>query len=165
MINIKYTIVKKPSFTTIGLKWEGTFSEAEAGAIKSVMKEMHERMSEIDHVVHSDSLIGLSYNASAGKDRFTHYSTVEVKEKSNVPPGMVQLTIPETTFVTTKHEKGKNIQASYEKIYQWIEENGYKASSEDLTHVEVYPAKPDTYTDDPEFIIMIPVKRREMTDE
>lgn len=159
MINISYNIVKKPSFTTIGLKWEGAFSEAEAGAIKSVMREMHQRMSEIDHVVQTDSLIGLSYNASPGKAYFTHYSTVEVKEIANVPPGMVRMTIPETTFVTTKHEKGKNIQASYEKIYQWIAENGYKASSGGLTHVEVYPAQPDTYTDAPEFIIMIPVEK------
>ena len=129
------------------------------------MKEMNRRMNEVDHVIQSENLIGLSYNAQSGNERFTHYSVVEVLKISNIPEGMVAISIPETTFVRTKHQKGQDIQASYQKIYQWIAEKGYVALTEGLTHLEIYPAHQDSYSDDLQFTIMIPITIGKMANE
>ncbi|WP_164217334.1 effector binding domain-containing protein [Virgibacillus sp. YIM 98842] len=161
MLKIGYDTVKKQQFEAIGLKWEGTFSEAEAGGIKSMMKEMHERMNEIDHVVQSENLIGLSYNAQTGNDRFVPYSVVEVAKISNIPEGVMAISVPETTFVRMKHLKGQDIRASYRNIYQWIAEKGYVTSTEYLTHLEIYPVHQDSYSNDPNFTIMIPITMEE----
>lgn len=44
------------------LKWEGTFAEAGAGAIRKVQTEFKRRLHEIKNMMHPDELLGLSYH-------------------------------------------------------------------------------------------------------
>jgi len=152
-------VTRKPAFQAVGLKWEGTFAEAGAGGIRAVQRTLQERLAEIPHAIHADTLLGLSYHAAPGGDGFIHYAVVEVERIEEVPEGMVTISVPALTYAACSHRKGQSIDQSYNNIYAWIAEQGYSEYKPDhLTHFEQYPMSQDPYTDDPEFMIMIPVQ-------
>lgn len=148
-------IVRRDSFLAIGLKWEGTFAEAGAGGIRVVHKEMQERLHEIKHVIHPETLLGLSYHFRPGG--FTHYAVVQVENVDDIPEGMVSISVPTLTYAKCQHIKGQNIDASYQNMFAWIEQQGYQLDKQDVTHFEEYPMAQDPYSNDPEFSIMIPI--------
>ncbi|MBH5319507.1 AraC family transcriptional regulator [Paenibacillus sp. GSMTC-2017] len=150
-------LVTKESFRAVGLKWSGTFAEAGAGRIRVVQEEMQARFNEIKHVLNPEILLGLSYQDD--EVGFTHYSVVEVAEIEDVPKGMKSITVPALTYAKCEHTKGQTIDISYNNIYAWIESQDYRPCDDDVTHVERYPMHQDPYTKDPEFTIMIPVKK------
>lgn len=156
--NVK--VVSKEGFQAIGIKWEGTFEEAFAGAIRKIQEEMHQRLAEIPNIADSEVLLGLSYHASLDGKGFTHYAAVKVDKVAEIPNGMVSITVPELTYAQTEHHKGQSVKTSYDNIYEWIRSEGYQENNADeLTHFEMYPMNQDPYDTDPEFTIRIPVKK------
>lgn len=150
---------RKEAFQAVGLRWEGTFAEAGAGGIRAVHRTLQERLVEIPYAIHTDTMLGLSYHAVPGGDGFIHYAVVEVEQIDQVPDGMVTVSVPGLTYATCSHRKDQSIDQSYNHIYAWIKEQGYSEHNPDhLTHFEKYPMSQDPYSDDPEFIIMIPVR-------
>ncbi|HAG01157.1 MULTISPECIES: effector binding domain-containing protein [Paenibacillus] len=152
-------LTTKEAFQAVGLKWEGTFADAAAGGIRAVHRQLQERLEEIPHAIHKDTMLGLSYHAFPGGEGFIHYAAVEVEKLGKVPDGMVNVSVPTLTYAACQHSKEQAIEASYTNIYNWIKEQGYKEYSPDhLTHFEKYPMSQDPYDDHPEFVIMIPVE-------
>ncbi|MBS4200033.1 effector binding domain-containing protein [Bacillus sp. FJAT-49732] len=153
-------LTSKEAFHAIGLKWEGTFAEAGAGAIREIQTELKERLKEIPHIINPDIMLGLSYHATPGGDGFTHYAAIEVEKVDNIPSGMVSIFVPTLTYATCEHHKDQSIERSYDNIYDWIRSEGLNENNVDhLTHFEKYPMNQDPYSTDPEFTIMIPVTR------
>lgn len=153
-------IVSKSGFHAIGLKWEGTFEEAFAGGIRKVQEEMHRRLNEIPNIMNDDILLGLSYHAKLGGKGFTHYAAVEVSNINYIPEKMVTISVPPLTYAQTEHNKGQSVKHSYDNLYEWIRNEGYRERNADgLTHFEQYPMKQDPYDTDPEFTIHIPLKK------
>ncbi|GKS13442.1 hypothetical protein YDYSY3_44420 [Paenibacillus chitinolyticus] len=151
-------LITKESFRAVGLKWAGTFAEANAGEIRVVHDEMRNRLKEIKHILNPEILLGLSYQINEGG--FTHYAVVEVAKVEDIPEGMTTVTLPTLTYAKCEHQKGQKIDSSYNNMYAWIESQGYKLHKGDVTHFEEYPMHQDPYSKEPEFIIMIPVKIR-----
>ncbi|MCR8642700.1 GyrI-like domain-containing protein [Paenibacillus sp. N1-5-1-14] len=151
-------LVTKEAFQAIGLKWEGTFAEASAGGIRAVQTEFKKRLGEIKHVLHPESLLGLSYHITEGG--FTHYVSVEVDRIEDVPEDMHSISVPTMTYAKCEHKKGQQIDMSYNNIYAWIENQGYQVLQGDTFHFEIYPMANDPYSNDPEFVIMIAVDDR-----
>ncbi|WP_433944452.1 GyrI-like domain-containing protein [Paenibacillus sp. SN-8-1] len=149
------TIVEKPAFQAVGIKWEGTFAEAGAGGIRKVIQELQDRLHEIQHVSDPSTLLGLSYQVT--ESGFIHYSAMQVSGADDIPEGMVSITVPALSYARLEHRKGQNIDKSYERIFAWIEEQGYKKAPGDLTHCEEYPVDQDPHTEEPEFNILIPI--------
>ncbi|MNR10857.1 Bacterial transcription activator, effector binding domain [compost metagenome] len=147
--------MEKPAFLAVGIKWEGTFAEAGAGGIRQVIQQMHDRLHEIQHVSDPNTLLGLSYHVT--ESGFIHYSALQVSAVHEIPEGMVSISVPALSYARLEHRKGQNIDKSYEQIFAWIEEQGYKKAPGDLTHCEEYPIEQDPYTGDPEFNILIPI--------
>lgn len=58
---MSYELVKKDCFLAVGLPWEGTFADADAGEIRKVLKELHQRANEIEYPSSTEEIIGLSY--------------------------------------------------------------------------------------------------------
>lgn len=151
-------LTRKVAFQAIGLRWEGTFAEAGAGGIRAVHRTLQDRLAEIPYAIHTETMLGLSYHAFPGGDGFVHYAVVEVELIDQVPHGMVTVSVPDLTYATCSHHKDQSIDQSYNNIYAWIKKQGYAEYNPDhLTHVEKYPMSQDPYSDNPEFIIMIPV--------
>jgi len=153
--------VHKPSLHAVGMRWEGTFGEAEAGGIRAVQREFKRRLSEIGGRTNDGILLGLSYHAAPGADRFTHYSAVEVAERGQVPEGMTEIEVPALTYARTEHRKGQSIEWSYRNVYQWMDEQGYSPLQGGPTHFEEYPLLQDPDDPDPEFVILIPMEKKQ----
>ncbi|CAH1196753.1 MULTISPECIES: GyrI-like domain-containing protein [Paenibacillus] len=152
-------LLHKDAAVVIGLKWEGTFAEAGAGGIRAVQMEFKRRLPEIEGVLHPKELLGLSYHMT--ETHFSHLVAVEVEaeQEASVPEGMLRMDVPAQTYATCSHVKGQSIEASYNHIYAWIEQQGFKALNEPFTHYEVYPMDQDPYDPEPEFSIFIPVSQ------
>jgi len=152
-------LIRKEAFQAVGLRWEGTFAEAGAGGIRAVHRTLQERLAEIPHAIHTDTMLGLSYHAFPGGDGFVHYAVVEVERIDQVPDGMVTVSVPDLTYAARSHHKEQSIDQSYNNIYAWTKEQSYSEYNPDhLTHFEKYPMSQDPYADNPEFMIMIPVQ-------
>ena len=155
---MSYQVVKKDCFLAVGLPWEGTYAEADAGAIREVLKELHYRVGEIGYKISSEEIIGLSYRVKADSEKFRHYSLIEVEKVTHIPNGMVAVQVPAMNLVKAIHNEEEDVATSYQDIYQWIEQQGHTAASVEYTHMEIYPLDTSTYEGNPEFSIYIPIK-------
>ncbi|MGF9699493.1 GyrI-like domain-containing protein [Paenibacillus sp. MABNR03] len=122
--------------------------------------EFKHRLHEISDVLYPQELLGLSYHTT--DTGFVHYVAVEVGEGglSAVPSGMVKVDVPAHDYAKCSHAKGQSVEASYNRIYTWIKDQGHTVSDGPLTHYEVYPMDQDPYDPEPEFTILIPVNQK-----
>ncbi|QHS21496.1 AraC family transcriptional regulator [Virgibacillus sp. MSP4-1] len=161
---MNYEIVTLPAYRAIGLKWEGTFSEIVPN-LKNTISLMKGRAGELDHKVNPDVQLGLSYHVI--ENGFVHYSVFEVSEAQEVPDEMLEIRIPEWTYMKAGHKKGEDIAQTYSALHQWLFDSEYRAYREPgvdyydpympIKH-EYYPA--DQNPDDPHFDIYIPITKK-----
>jgi predicted transcriptional regulator YdeE len=151
-------VVRKDGFSAVGIRWEGTFAAAAAGEIRQIQAEMQKRVDEIQHLVNPDMLLCASYVNRP--DGFTAYLCAEVSEIPKIPEGMVSITIPAQTYARCELQKGDSVQQSYQKLYEWMEEQGYQPNKDGLTHLEEYPVSNDPYDTDPAFVILAPLQNK-----
>lgn len=162
MQNFRYEIVKIPAYRGIGLKWEGSFKEI--SNLKKIIHIMSDRLGELEQVVNPDLQLGLSYHLRP--DGFVHYSVYEVSVQQQIPEGMVEINVPEMTYLMTHHRKGESIDRTYMDISQWIKESDYEPYAEPgIEYYDNLPIKHERYPDnrdlqDPHFDILIPVVKR-----
>lgn len=163
MLKDNINIVTIPAYRVIGMKWEGPYSENHK--LKNVIASVSERVGELEYAVNPKLQLGLSYHLR--EDGFVHYSGYEVTDDQTVPEGMIEFQVPEMTYLITEHEKGQNIEQSYENIYQWIQENGYVPFQEDdVRYFDKLPIKHERYPvdrdlEDPYFDILIPITKQD----
>ncbi|UFT99578.1 GyrI-like domain-containing protein [Radiobacillus kanasensis] len=159
---MKYEIMVKPGYRALGLKWDGAYSEIPS--LKETISKVFSRRKELEHAVEPDVQLGLSYHLRP--DGFVHYSVYEVSEEQSIPEGMVEIRVPEMTYLITHHEKGQDIGQTYMGIAEWLKESDYKPFQEsDKEYFDSLPIKHERYPDDrdltdPHFDILIPVVER-----
>lgn len=161
---LSYEIITLPAFRAVGLKWEGTFSEIVPN-LKNVIQQVKDRADELENKVHYNVQLGLSYHVI--ENNFTHYAVYEVSEEQEIPEGMIEIRVPEWTYVMTTHSKGEDVQKTYTDLHQWGFDSDYTALREDgvnfydpympIKH-EYYPSNQDS--DDPHFDIYIPIEKK-----
>jgi predicted transcriptional regulator YdeE len=161
---VNYEIITLPAYRAIGLKWEGTFSEIVPN-LKKVIQQSEDRADELEYKVNPCVRLGLSYHVV--ENGFTHYTVYEVSEEQEIPDGMIEIKVPEWTYVKTAHHKGMDIQKTYTELHNWLFESGYTALRE--AGVDYYdPYMPikheycqvDYDPNDPHFDIYIPVVKK-----
>ncbi|WP_101842433.1 GyrI-like domain-containing protein [Halobacillus sp. Marseille-P3879] len=159
-----YEIVTLPAYRAVGLKWAGRFSEIDPD-LKNVIKQMEERARELEDKVNPDVQLGLSYHVI--ENGFVHYSVYEVSEEQEIPVGMIEIRVPEWTYVKTTHHKGEDISKTYTDLHNWLFNSDYTAYRE--AEVEYYdpymPIKHEHYPidsdkNDPHFDIYIPIVKK-----
>lgn len=153
-------IVTIPSYRAMGLKWEGAY--AEVPKLKEVILQMSKRADELSYVKDSKTQLGLSYHLRS--DGFVHYSVFEVDEQQELLPGMIEINVPEMTYLIVKHPKGKDFGVTYTEIYQWFKECEYQPFKEKgIEYFDDLPIKHERYPvdrdlKDPHFDILIPIE-------
>ena len=162
MQNFNYEIVEIPAYRGIGLKWEGSYTEV--STLKELITSMSARVGELDHAINPKMQLGLSYHHRP--DGFVHYSVYEVSEEQQLPEGMVEINVPQMTYLTTHHRKDQIIGQTYNEIYQWLNENHYEPFREsDVEYYDRLPIKHERYPHDrdvnhPHFDILIPISKK-----
>jgi predicted transcriptional regulator YdeE len=160
--NHEASVISKPAFTAVGLKWEGTFAEAGSGSIRAVHEKLIRLLPDIPGQTAPGLFYGLSYHAHPGAPGFIHYAVVEVEGSrlsESIPNELLCLEVPGMTYAKCEHRKGQSIDKSYQNIYLWIESQGFQLADAELTHFEIYRADHDPYGTDPEFAILIPIAK------
>ncbi|TKC19134.1 GyrI-like domain-containing protein [Robertmurraya kyonggiensis] len=161
---MNYKIITLPSYRAVGLKWEGTFSEIVPN-LKNVIQQVKDRADELENRVNPNVQLGLSYHVI--ENGFEHYAVYEVSEEQEIPEGMIEIRVPEWTYVMTTHNKGEDIQKTYTDLHQWLFDSDYTAFREasvdyydpymPIKH-EYYPSNQDP--NDPHFDIYIPIVKK-----
>lgn len=161
---MSYEIITLPGYRAVGLKWEGTFSEIVSN-LKNVIRQMEERAIELDYRLNPHVQLGLSYHVI--ENSFVHYAAYEVSDQQEIPDGMIEIKVPELTYVRTTHHKGEDIQKTYTNLLEWLFDSDYTAFRE--VGVDYYdpnmPIKHERYPvdrdpSDPHFDIYIPIVRK-----
>ncbi|WP_409294200.1 GyrI-like domain-containing protein [Peribacillus sp. SCS-26] len=164
---MSYEIVTLPAYRAAGMKWEGTFSEI-VPHLKNVIQQVEDRAGELEHRVNPEIQLGLSYHVV--ENGFVHYAVYQVSEEQELPQGMLEIRIPEWTYVKTVHNKGNDVQNTYTDLHQWLFDSDYTAYRE--PGVEYYdPYMPIKHEycpverdpEDPHFDIYIPVVKKSNT--
>lgn len=120
----KMKIVKKESFTAVGLKVEAGWEELHTKMPKA-WETFKKRVKEIDDRK-SDTMMDLSLDISDGQ--YTQLIGVPVEDTAYVPKGMLKVIIPSQRYVWYKHEGDlTGITESFGKMYEWAEENDISA--------------------------------------
>ena len=132
---MKVEIVNKKGFKAIGVKWSGTFEQAAKGEIKNLLEEFRSKSISIKNAVNTDTILGLKYHNI--ENGFTIYLVIEVENYDEVPETMEVISVPAYTFVTTTYT-GNDKHSEYMKLYNWIEDNGFKLNQQVLEHLEEY---------------------------
>ena len=142
-----YELIKLSGYRAIGLKWEGKYSEIEPG-LKNVIQQMEERAHELDFRVSPSVRLGLSYHVI--EDGFVYYAVYEVSDKQEIPDGMVEILVPELTYLKTTHKSGGDIQDTYLELGKWIQINNYTPFKQPgVTYYDKYmPIKHEYYAID-----------------
>lgn len=161
-MKLNYEIVTLPGYRGVGLKWDGSYSEAHT--LKDMISTMNERVIEFEHLIDPETLLGLSYHLR--QDGFTHYSVYEVGEEQRILEGMVEIYVPEMTYFLTHHKAGENIAQTYHSISKWLKESEYEPFLDsEQKYYDPLPIKHERYPigrdlKDPHFDILIPVVKK-----
>ncbi|WP_205825396.1 GyrI-like domain-containing protein [Bacillus sp. RO1] len=153
-------LITIPSYRAMGLKWEGSY--AEVPKLRELIIQMSNRVNELSYVKNPGTQLGLSYHLRS--DGFIHYSGFEVDEKQELLPRMVEITVPEMSYLKVAHPKGKDLGVTYTEIYQWFKECDYKPLKEKgIEYYDDLPIKHERYPvdrnlEDPHFEILIPIE-------
>ncbi|WP_374056833.1 GyrI-like domain-containing protein [Rossellomorea sp. FM04394] len=104
--------------------------------IPKAAAKLRERVDEIQHSVDKQVQLGAFVAEDATADLDGYWVGVEVEKIEAIPLGMVSLTIPSQTYVSTFYQ-GTNhgIRDAYRDMHEWTELNGY-ARRRDLWHIE-----------------------------
>ncbi|MGM0827445.1 MAG: GyrI-like domain-containing protein [Bacillota bacterium] len=104
--------------------------------IPKAAAKLKERVDEIQHLVNKQIQLGAFVAGDTAADLDGYWVGMEVEKIEVIPPGMVSLTIPPQTYVSTFYQ-GTNhgIRDAYRDMHEWEDMNGY-ARRRDLWHVE-----------------------------
>lgn len=161
---MNYEILTLPAFRAVGLKWEGTFSNITPD-LKRVIQKSEDRAGELTYKLNPGVQLGLSYHVV--QNGFVHYAVYEVSEEQEIPDEMIEIRVPEWTYVKTTHNKGQNVQKTYSDLHDWLFNSDYTAFREaGIEYYDPYmPIKHEYYPldrdpNDPHFDIYIPIMKK-----
>jgi len=156
MNNIKYEVKTLPAYRAMGLKCDVSFTEIET--IKEVIESSINRAEEFEYPVNLEERLALSYHLRP--DGFTYYSVYEVYDQQELPDNMVEIHIPEMTYLVVKH-KGDTIEETYEEIMKWLSKSDYEPFREkNVEYYDELPIKHERYVSGKtDFEILIPINK------
>ncbi|MHC0038888.1 GyrI-like domain-containing protein [Pseudoneobacillus sp. C159] len=119
--HLGFQLVSKEEFKVVGMELSGPYSEL--SQIGPLWGKFVSRIPEISAIVNPQVSIGLTNDRPSD---FTYYTAVEVSETTNVPAGMMVLTIPAATYAVFTH-KGltENLGETINNARKTIVESGY----------------------------------------
>lgn len=155
---MKFNLVTKDKFHVVGVKWQGTFQDADQGEIRKLMMAFKERIQDIPNVADADTIFGVTEDVT--NEGFTYYVTVETKGiPDSVPQDMTHLTIGKHTYAVCQHRKGMNIEQTYEDLAKWYTAQGYELVPGERSF-EIYSTQYHPLEEEPEFCVYSPVQPR-----
>ncbi|WP_226670296.1 GyrI-like domain-containing protein [Metabacillus litoralis] len=151
---MKIEIKEKTAFQAFGVKWQGTFEQAEKGDVKKVLHQFRKDLFNTPFFERSQTIYGLSLQNIA--NGFTYYICTEVPEKSSLPANFDVFQFQSHHYAALDY-KGVHVYQAYQTLYDWMKENSYQPVQNTIDHFDIYPITYEPLTDEPHLTIMIPI--------
>lgn len=148
---------ERPPHRLAGRYWEGSHTEAAAGAIRPMLAEMKANSARAPGFW-SSPVVGITWNDRPGG--FRYFVGIAIDEDETPGDGLDTLDLPEMTFASSWHgaEDG-NVVEHYLRMIEWISDMGLQRDSSRFHQREEYP--PDVDLDGlPVLRLMMPLKPR-----
>ncbi|WP_271725724.1 GyrI-like domain-containing protein [Bacillus paralicheniformis] len=140
----------KPGFAGVGFSKTVSFEEAQAKKLHGVIQQLKDRRGEIVGVQEDSGMWAISDHHGEGE--FTFYILMETE---NLPEGMISYQAPALTYAQTRHPQHERPEVTYQKVYQWIKDQGLRLNCDAFTQLEFYPMDGDL--NELSFEIYIPI--------
>lgn len=153
-----FSVVTRPGQSLVGRIWEGTYSEAAAGALVGLLKDVQAFAATEVAALWAGPIVGISWNQRA--DGFRHFVGVERDGSAgrDGAAGMIPLDVPPMRFSTAWHDAGDGeVLDHYEAMLAWMEREGLSWDKRTMHHREEYPLHAD-FSAAPVLRLMVPVK-------
>ncbi|MBX3577049.1 MAG: GyrI-like domain-containing protein [Rhizobiaceae bacterium] len=150
-----FSVVERPAQALVGRIWDGTYSQAAAGAIVAVLKEVQAFAGARGSALWAGPIVGVSWNERP--DGFRTFVGVERDDAKASGAGMVPLDVPALRFATAWHDAGDgDVLDHYEAMLAWMEREGLAWDRRAMHHREEYPLHAD-FSAAPVLRLMVPV--------
>ena len=149
-----FIIVARPAQEFVGRLWEGTYSQAAAGAIHAVLNEVKAFSGGLPDLW-AGPLVGISWNDRP--DGFRYFVGVETNMETGVASDWMRLSLPEMRLVTSWHSnQDGDVTDHYVRMIRWLEAGGHRWDKNLLHHREEYPPHAD-FSQAPVLRLMLPL--------
>lgn len=132
----------KPGFVGVGFSQTVSFEEARAKKLHGVIQQLKDRRGEIVGVQEDSGMWAISDHHGEGE--FTFYILMETENlPETLPEGMISYQAPALTYAQTRHPQHERPEVTYQKVYQWIKDQGLRLNCDSFTQLEFYPMDGD----------------------
>lgn len=145
------SIIMKPELHLVGISYCGPYSSFPDEAIR-LQTEFLARKHELNDAVRTSVL----YSPYFGNEAFaTYWACYEVQHIEELPPGMVQFTIPAHRYAMVACGS-KRIGEGYEQLFAWINEQKLQ-KDENAVSIELFYIDEQHWEEEP-VELLIPLK-------
>ncbi|MFN4272744.1 MAG: GyrI-like domain-containing protein [Aliihoeflea sp.] len=150
-----YTLATRPAHRLVGRYWEGSYEEAAAGALHSLIGEMKELSARHERFWRSP-IVGLSWNDRS--DGFRYFCGFAL-DAPQLPEGLAALEVPETDYADIWHGPGDgDVIENYRTMMEWMADNRLSHDTSFCHQREEYAPDVDLSAP-PSLRLMLPVIR------
>ena len=129
-------------FDAVGLHWEGTYADAAAGKVRSVIRAVQDRRLDIPGGDDARRLFGISWNDRP--DGFRYFVGIPVAADAATPDGLSRVRVPRMRCACLDHGDG-DATGSYRRLFDWMAERGIAHDTSALSLVDDYPIDTDPH--------------------
>jgi len=144
-----FGVVERSAQRLVGRIWEGSYSQAAAGAVRDVLFDVQMLAAEVSGLW-AGPIVGISWNERP--DGFRYLVGVEGLAHR---PGLDILDLPAMRFATAWHETGEVLDR-YQAMLEWLPRQGLRWDKARMHHREEYPLHAD-FGAAPVLRLMVPV--------
>jgi predicted transcriptional regulator YdeE len=142
----------KKEFKFVGISHTAPFPSAFPQAALQVQLEFWKKKNEISNPV-SDTILFSPFMCNG--IIATYLASLEVTDLQSIPEGMIGFAVPSSEYAKITCTN-KTIGEGYNKIFQWMGENGYTQKRNDSFQIEVFYI--DELAEEEQVELLIPIE-------
>lgn len=157
METMTFQVVSKDEFQAIGLELTGPYSLLQK--IGPLWQTFVSRIEEISARVNPEAMVSMGLTNDRPTD-FTYYASIEVEDVSEVPEGMVSITVPAASYAVFTHKGSTDkLGDTINQARRTIKESGY-GINHDAYWFELYDKRFNPASEDSELDLYFPISTK-----
>ena len=151
------SLTERPEHSLGGLAWHGSHADAQAGAIRALIR-MVKTFADDRKALWRSPIVGLS--SDHRDDRFRYFVGVAVEPDETLPDGFERRHLVAGTYAGSWHGPGDGaVPEHYGRMIEWLVGSGWRWDRSVTQHREEYPPDHDPDATAPSLRLLLPVAR------
>lgn len=151
------SLTERPTHVLCGLSWHGGHEDAQAGALRALIRTVRMFADGRDSQWRSP-IVGLS--SDYRDDGFSYFVGIAVEPDDGVPAGFERRHVAEGTYAGSWHGPGDGaVPEHYGRMIEWLGGSGWRWDRAVIQHREEYPPDHDPDATVPLLRLLLPVAR------